>query len=236
MTNRKKHAKTAKNHDQIATPAPTSPMVMQEATQHPVAEIHVQSKPHIVQTVIIDANYSHCNKYVGDSIKSMEAATTLYVHTDTGSKEHTLAFSWAQEDLADQSLQLRNSFDILEDENDKENWEALAEVVIPATSVRVVDPNRLKARVNTHVLTPLTMPIQMYGGQFGLDKNTSHLPSTQSMFATTPILQPVRTSYASLTRDTLPSSQTLVPSSKSPLHSTGTLKSVQILSKFWGMK
>ncbi|AET01167.1 hypothetical protein MTR_8g005930 [Medicago truncatula] len=59
---------------------------------------------------------------------------------------------------------------------------ALAEVVIPATSVRVVDPNRLKARVNTHVLTPLTMPIQMYGGQFGLDKNTSHLPSTQSMF------------------------------------------------------
>ena len=46
--------------------------------------------------------------------------------------------------------------------------------------------------------------------------------------------QPITTSYANLTTDKLPSSQTLVPTSKSSFHYVVALKSVQILSKFWG--
>lgn len=74
--------------------------------------------------------------------------------------------------------------------------------VIPTTSVRAVDPDKLKAWVDTPVLT--SMP------------------------------QPITTKYASLTSDKLSSSQTLVSASKSSLHSAAALKSVQILSKFWG--
>jgi len=48
------------------------------------------------------------------------------------------------------------------------------------------------------------------------------------------MLQPITTSYASLISDKLPSSQTLFLASKSSLHSVATLKSVQILSNFWG--
>jgi len=50
----------------------------------------------------------------------------------------------------------------------------------------------------------------------------------------TPMSQPITTSYASLTTDKLPSSQTLVPAFKSSFHSAAALKSVHILSKFWG--
>jgi len=46
--------------------------------------------------------------------------------------------------------------------------------------------------------------------------------------------QPITTNCVSLTTDKLPSSQTLVSASKSSIHSAATLKSVQILSKFWG--
>jgi hypothetical protein len=49
-----------------------------------------------------------------------------------------------------------------------------------------------------------------------------------------PMPQPITTSYANLITNKLPSSQTLVPASKSSPHSVATLKSVQILSKFWG--
>jgi len=49
-----------------------------------------------------------------------------------------------------------------------------------------------------------------------------------------PMPQPVTTSYASLTSDKLPSSQTWVLASKSSLYSAAALKSVQIHSKFWG--
>lgn len=80
--------------------------------------------------------------------------------------------------------------------------ELLGVSVIPTTSVRAVNPDRLKAWVDTQVFTP--MP------------------------------QPITASYASLTPDKLPSSQILVPASKSFFHSTASLKSVQILSKFWG--
>jgi hypothetical protein len=57
-----------------------------------------------------------------------------------------------------------------------------------------------------------------------LDNNTSH-PSMP---------QPVTTYYDSLTSDKLPSNQNLVHASKPSLHSAAALKSVQILSKFWG--
>lgn len=80
--------------------------------------------------------------------------------------------------------------------------ELLGVSVIPATSIRTVNPDRLKTSVDTPGLTP--MP------------------------------QPITTSYASLTPDKLPSSQILVPASKSSFHSAAALKSVQILSKFWG--
>ena len=73
---------------------------------------------------------------------------------------------------------------------------------VSATSVRVVNQDRLKAWIDTLVLTP--MP------------------------------QPITTSYASLTTDKLPSSQILIPASKSSFHSAAALKSVEILSKFWG--
>jgi hypothetical protein len=56
------------------------------------------------------------------------------------------------------------------------------------------------------------------------DNNTSH-PSMP---------QPVTTSYDSLTSDKLPSNQNLVLASKPSRHSVAALKSVQILSKFWG--
>jgi len=57
-----------------------------------------------------------------------------------------------------------------------------------------------------------------------LDNTTSH-PSMS---------QPVTTRYDSLTSDELPSNQNLAPTSKPSLHSADTIKSVQILSKFWG--
>ena len=49
-----------------------------------------------------------------------------------------------------------------------------------------------------------------------------------------PMPQPVIISYASLTSDKLPSSQTRVPASNSSLYSAAALKSERILSKFWG--
>jgi len=57
-----------------------------------------------------------------------------------------------------------------------------------------------------------------------LDNNTSH-PSMP---------QPVTISYDSLTSDKLLSNQNLDPASKPSLHSAAALKSVHILSKFWG--
>lgn len=81
-------------------------------------------------------------------------------------------------------------------------YELLGASVIPASSVRVVNSDRLKALVDTPVLT--LMP------------------------------QPITTSYASLTTDKLPSSQILIPASKSSFHSAAAFKSVKILSKFWG--
>jgi len=78
--------------------------------------------------------------------------------------------------------------------------ELLGVSVIPATSVRVVNPDRLKAWVDTPMLTHMS--------------------------------QPITSSYDSLTTDKLPSSQILVPASKSSFHSAAALKSVKILSKF----
>jgi len=75
------------------------------------------------------------------------------------------------------------------------------------------------------VLAPVCVPAPVT-----LDKNTSH----QSMSAIVSMSQPVTTHYDSLTNDKLPSSQILVPVSKPSLHSAAALKSVQILSKFWG--
>ena len=160
----------------------------------------------------------------------------------------THTHSASQDDLVEQNLDLHNTFDLLGsdaenvtgeallDDTDtlevSEDWqgavrnspkvvpaeavsyvnhtsleapgdfELLGVSVIPATSIRVVNTERLKAWVDTPVLTP--MP------------------------------QPITTSYASLTTDKLPSSQILVPASKSSFHSTAALKSVHILSKFWG--
>jgi len=74
--------------------------------------------------------------------------------------------------------------------------------IIPATSIRVVHLERLKAWVDTPVLTLMS--------------------------------QLITTSYASLTTDKLPSSQILIPIFKSSFHSAAALKSVHILSKFWG--
>jgi len=54
----------------------------------------------------------------------------------------------------------------------------------------------------------------------------------------TPVLtlrpQPITTNYDYLTIDKLPPSQTLVPASNCSFHSDAALKSVHILSKFWG--
>ena len=62
----------------------------------------------------------------------------------------------------------------------------------------------------------------------------SSFPGKLSFEVRVPMLQPITTSYASLTSDKLPSSQTRVPASKSSHYSAAALKSVQILSKFWG--
>ena len=77
----------------------------------------------------------------------------------------------------------------------------------------------------TPVLSPVCAPVTF-------DINTYHQPVRQSMHATAPMPQPVITNYASLTSDKLPSSQ--ISTFKSSLHSDAALKSVQILSKFWG--
>jgi len=58
----------------------------------------------------------------------MELTTTFYVNKDTGSKGDLPAFSGDQEALDDQSLELLNSFDILDNENDKDSGEAVAEI------------------------------------------------------------------------------------------------------------
>jgi hypothetical protein len=87
--------------------------------------------------------------------------------------------------------------------------------------------DKVAAWAATPVLSPVCLPAPVT-----LDINTYHQPITQSMFATAPMPQPVTTSYASLTSDKLPSSQ--IPTSKSSLHSAAALKSVHILSKFWG--
>ena len=57
-------------------------------------------------------------------------------------------------------------------------------------------------------------------------------PFEDVVLAPVPMPQPITTSFASLTSDKLPSSQTLIPASK-PL-SAAAQKSVQILIKFWG--
>ena len=75
------------------------------------------------------------------------------------------------------------------------------------------------------VLAPVFVPALVT-----LDKNTSH----QSMSAIVSMPQSVTTHYDSLTSDKLPSSKILFPVSKPSLHSAAALKSVQILSKFWG--
>jgi hypothetical protein len=115
-----------------------------------------------------------------------------------------------------------------------------------------VDPVTLLHWANTPVLTHLALPSCSDPGHLSFDKslhqfhvepgdcahiaafdasvkvtldnNTSH-PSMQ---------QPVTTSYDSLTSDKLPSNQNLVLASKPSRHSVAALKSVQILSKFWG--
>jgi len=58
--------------------------------------------------------------------------------------------------------------------------------------------------------------------------NVHHL---SSIYVTT-----VTTYYDNLTSDKLPSNQNLVHASKPSLNSAAALKSVQILSKFWGLK
>lgn len=81
-------------------------------------------------------------------------------------------------------------------------------------------PNVTLDKVVAWAATPVLSPVSY------------HQPVTQSMYATAPMPQPVTTSYASLTSDKHPSSQ--IPIFKSSLHSAAALKSVQILSKFWG--
>jgi len=85
--------------------------------------------------------------------------------------------------------------------------------------------DKVVAWAATPVLSPVCAPVTF-------DINTYHQPVTQSMYAIAPMPQPVTTSYASLTSDKLPSSQ--IPTFKSSLHSAAAIKSVQILSKFWG--
>jgi len=101
--------------------------------------------------------------------------------------------------------------------------------VTSAATSKAWDP----VKVATWAATPLLSPVSLLA-PVSLNKNTSHQPATQSMHPTAPMPQPVTTSYASLTSDKLPSNQILVPASKSSLHSAGALKSLQILSKFWG--
>jgi len=91
-------------------------------------------------------------------------------------------------------------------------------------------PNSFSAWVSNswnevEVLSPVCLPAPVT-----LDKNTSH----QSMYATVSIPHPVTTRYARSTSDKLPSIQILVHASKPSLHSAAALKSVHILSKFWG--
>jgi hypothetical protein len=86
--------------------------------------------------------------------------------------------------------------------------------VSAVTSNKAVDPVTLSHWANTPVLTHLAMPSCSV---------SNHL-----------MPQPITTSYTSLTSDKLPSSQILGPASKPSHHSAAALKSVQILSKFWG--
>ena len=111
-----------------------------------------------------------------------------------------------QECTEDLSLELQNSFSSLDVVNLVDLGEALSEELenIDASS------DMQKAVHDAPIVTP-TEDVEL---------------------APVPMPQPVTTKFAGLTNDKLPSSQTLIPASK-PL-STAALKSVQIISKFWG--
>jgi hypothetical protein len=115
---------------------------------------------------------------------------------------------------------------------------------------KAVDPVTSLHWANTPVLTPLDLPSSSVPSHLRLDKSLhqfpvepgdcAHITSFDASVKVTPdnntshpsMPHLVTTSYDSLTSDKLPSNQNLVLASKP--HSVAALKSVQILSKFWG--
>jgi len=66
-----------------------------------------------------------------------------------------------------------------------------------ASTYKALDLVKVAAWAATLVFSPVCLPVT-------LDKNTSHQPATQSMYATAPMPQPVTTIYDSLTTGKLP--------------------------------
>jgi len=199
----------------------------------------------------------------------MEEVTTFYINKDTSSKGNLPSFSGDQEALADQSLELHNSFEILDNENDKDSGADPAEIrdnlVVPfgmreavgAISNNILDEGAVSVSpINLEVSSSSqARPSDITGSnndqQMKLNDGRWSFPGVMPTTSIrvmdldklkvwvdtpvfTPMLQPITTKYASLTSDKLPSSQTLVSASKSSIHFVAVLKSVQILSKFSG--
>jgi len=125
-----------------------------------------------------------------------------------------------QDVLVDQNLDLQNSFDILDDDIETIEGEALpddsstlevstglqdAPINSPNVTVdkvaapKALDPVKVATWAATPVLSPICLPAPVT-----LDISTYHQPVTQSLYATAPMPQPITTSYDSLTSDKLP--------------------------------
>jgi len=71
--------------------------------------------------------------------------------------------------------------------------------ITSTSTYKALDPVKVAAWATTLVFSPVCLPAPVT-----LDKNTSHQPATQSMYATAPMPQPVTTIYDSLTTRKLP--------------------------------
>ena len=117
---------------------------------------------------------------------------------------------------------------------------------------KAMDPVTLLHWANNPVLTPLALPSCSVPSHLSLDKSLHQFPiepgdcahivafdanvqvTLDNNTSHPSMPQPVTTNYDSLTSDKLPLNQNFFLASKPSLHSAAALKSVQILSKFWG--
>lgn len=143
-------------------------------------------------------------------------------------------------------VETNNSFEMLKEDTIDHNMEVLVEdgdIRTLSSDLRFLTHNEHSDGTMVPSCSALPLRVDHVQQNEGSSNNPIHVtekqvrssfPGKLSFEVPLPTPQPVTTNYASLTSDKLPSSQTWVPASKSSLCSAAALKSVQILSKYWG--